>query len=63
MTDKHFKVLAAALHEERPGEHWDLNKHVQWDLDVKAIARVCSQFNPSFDYNRFIEACGGLFNV
>ena len=61
MSKKHFKAFAAALLNNRPGENWD--KRVQWNQDVKAIAAECRQFNSNFDYHRFIDACGGLFNV
>ena len=63
MTKKHFIALAAALKGERPGENWDANKRMQWNLDVKAVVRVCKQFNGIFDTGRFIDACGGLFEV
>jgi hypothetical protein len=61
MTKKHFQQLAEALSVERPGIHWDANKKVQWELDVKAIVRACRSSNPRFDAQRFITACGGLF--
>ena len=58
MTKKHFEALAAALKAEKPGLHWDPNKHVQWDNDVAAIASVCADFNGAFDRARFYKACG-----
>jgi hypothetical protein len=63
MTRKDFVALAHALREQRPGEHWDANKHVQWDLDVRAITRVCAASNSRFNGSKFIAACGGLFGV
>lgn len=62
MTKQHFQYLAQALKMERPGENWDPNKKVQWDLDVKAIANVCKHFNGAFQRDRFLKAAGGLFD-
>ena len=61
MTRQHFKALADAPKEERPAEHWDANKRLQWDKDVEAVARACKHFNPGFKPQRFFDACGGLF--
>lgn len=58
MTKKHFEALAAALKAEQPGTNWDPNKHVQYRLDVRAVADVCARFNPNFDRARFLKACG-----
>ena len=63
MTRKHFKAISNALKAERPGEHWNANKRVQWDLCVKAIAEACAAQNEWFKREQFYEACGGLFNV
>lgn len=61
VTKRHFIELAKKLKDCRPGANWDANKHVQWDLCVKAVADVCYQSNTAFNHGRFIEACGGLF--
>ncbi len=58
MTKKHFEALAFELKAERPGDGWDPNKRVQWELDVKAVASVAGRFNPAFDRGRFLKACG-----
>jgi hypothetical protein len=58
MSRKHFKALADALKAEKPGDNWNPNKRVQWELDVKAIADTCAQFNPNFKRDRFLTACG-----
>ena len=63
MTRKDYINLALALKAERPGEHWDADKRVQWTLDVKAIARVCERDNPRFKTPTFFTACGGLFDA
>jgi hypothetical protein len=63
MTRRDFELIAQALKEQRPGEHWDANKHVQWDLDVKALAKMARAQNLRFDFQKFYAACGGLFNV
>lgn len=63
MTKKHFNLIALSLNGTRPEDNWDANKKVQWNLDVKVIANVCGSFNSNFDYHRFIDACGGLFDI
>jgi len=63
MTRKNFKELAKALRDERPSTHWNGYKRIQWDFDVKAIARVCGASNPNFKQSKFFEDCGGLFAV
>jgi hypothetical protein len=63
MTRRHFRALAQALRNTRPGENWDANKRAQWNLDVKAVLDICASENSNFDRHRFIEACGGLFDV
>jgi hypothetical protein len=47
MTKKHFIALAKALKEG--GAQRDL---------CEAIAIVCRQTNPGFDFHRFMTACG-----
>jgi hypothetical protein len=63
MTKKHFEYMANALRCARPGENWDANKKVQWDLCVRAVADTCKHFNGAFDRERFLKACGGLFDA
>jgi hypothetical protein len=58
MSRKHFRALADALKAEKPGDNWNPNKRVQWELDVKAIANTCAQFNPNFQRDTFLAACG-----
>lgn len=58
MTKKDYVKFASALRGEKPGMHWDANKHVQWDLDVRAVTRVLRDDNPNFDEARFLAACG-----
>jgi hypothetical protein len=59
MTKKHFIALADALRAEKPGDNWDPNKRVQWDLDVKAIANFCAEQNPRFDRERWLGYIAG----
>lgn len=54
--------LARALQSTRPGEHWDANKRLQWNMDVKVIAAMLYRFHSPSREN-FIAACGGLHNV
>lgn len=58
MSRKHFKALADALKDEKPGDNWNPNKRVQWEIDVKAIANTCARFNDRFNSSRFLAACG-----
>jgi hypothetical protein len=58
MSRKHFKALAESLKAEKPGENWNPNKRVQWELDVQAIANTCARFNSNFKRERFLAACG-----
>lgn len=62
MTRNDFELLAKCFKESRPGEHWDIYKHVQWDLDVCVVARLLLAQNSRFLKWKFFEACGGLFN-
>lgn len=62
MSRKHFKMLADNLRAERPGENWDANKLVQWNLCVKAVAKTCKWANSGFKFERFYTACGELFH-
>lgn len=63
MTRKVFNELAARLKHVKP-ERSPLSScdnfcdGVQWRADVEAIADVCARFNPSFDRERFLKACG-----
>jgi hypothetical protein len=63
MTKKHFISLAAMFKAERPQPHWDGNKLTVWNALVVGTADVCRQTNPRFDRERFITACGGLFDM
>ena len=58
MTRKHFVELARALAEQKPAEHWNLNKMVQWELDCVAVARAGERANPRFSPLTFLAACG-----
>jgi hypothetical protein len=56
MSKKDYIKLAEVLKSEKPQESW-LNKYMQWELIVKAIATMCANDNPQFDYFRFYKAC------
>jgi hypothetical protein len=59
MSKKHFIALADALRAEKPGDKWDANKHVQWELDIKAVSNVCRSFNPRFNRERWLAYIAG----
>lgn len=60
MSKKDFIALANALRAQKPAEHWDPNKRVQWELDVKAIADVCAASNRAFMRDRWMDYVNGL---
>jgi hypothetical protein len=59
MSKRDFVALADALRREKPGENWNPNKRVQWELDVKAIADVCAVANPRFKRERWMSYIAG----
>ena len=54
MTKQHLVALATELFDARPEANRDAIE--QWNLDCRAVIRVCRMFNPRFDKDRFIEA-------
>lgn len=50
MTRKHFQLLATALREIK-----DISIR---QIATNAVMSACKQANPSFDYSKFIKACG-----
>jgi hypothetical protein len=60
VSKKHFIALADALKAEKPQPGWSPNKMVQWDLDVRAVARVCAASNPRFNELRWMQYINGL---
>ncbi len=62
-TKRHHEAIAATMKAERPGLFWDANKRTQWNMDVKALALMFDRDNLAFISSKFIEACGGLFDV
>lgn len=58
MTKKHFQLVAAALLQSKPEEHWDPNKKAQYIVTVNRIADAFANEFPRFDRDRFISACG-----
>ena len=57
MTKKHLQALLAgriATTKPTPGN----DPFIVWLRVVTAIAGVCAQANPNFDYARFFTACG-----
>jgi hypothetical protein len=69
MSKKHFIALAVELRDSRPFEEDDEDERIvwirrmQWNHDVKGVARACRVSHVNFDYDKFIKACGGLYSV
>ncbi len=63
MTRKDYVRLAEVFKDNRPEEHWDANKRVQWNLLVNGMAKALNADNHAFKPERFVDACGGLFDV
>jgi hypothetical protein len=59
MSKQDFIALADGLRAEKPGENWNPNKRVQWELDVKAVADVCAASNPRFKRDRWMSYVNG----
>lgn len=59
MTRKDYILIANALRSEKPSENWNLNKMVQWELDVKAIATAFATDNPRFNREHFLAVVRG----
>lgn len=60
---RHYEQIAALLKAERPGEHWDANKRMQWQLIVNSFTRLFASDNCRFQGDRFVDACGGSFDI
>lgn len=58
MSRRHFTALAKAMLASKPHPSSDPLTLVQWRRDVSAVARVCASFNPAFDGELFLAACG-----
>jgi hypothetical protein len=58
MSKKHFIALADALRATRPSQQ-DIEmltgEYTQWKRDVQTIANVCSNHNPQFSRQRFMD--------
>ena len=62
MTKKDFIALADCLKAAKPGLNWVSNNMVQWELDCKAVAKVCKASNGAFKADRWFayinDECG-----
>lgn len=68
MPKKILVALAAALRRTKPPTQFRAGrisqvptsptKLEQWKLTVHEIATLCEQFNPQFNRERFLTACG-----
>ncbi len=57
MTSKDFQAIAFAFGTSRPMENW-LNKYIQWNQDVIAMAHELARTNAEFNFIKFYDACG-----
>lgn len=57
MTKRHFEALASNLFVRQPAREnqdaWD-----QWENDCWAVSNTCQYFNPRFNREKFLKACG-----
>lgn len=62
MTRQHFKAIADALNEVRTTVVMTRNpllaKHAALDAAAHNLADACAEFNPRFDRDKFLKACG-----
>lgn len=58
MTKADFELLAEALKAQRPADHWNANKKVQWRLDCRAVAHIFLNSNRTCTPQQFLLACG-----
>lgn len=68
MERRHFEALAGALRSVKPdrGNKYAPRSvqsaggaaHAQWLVTIGAVATACAQFNPAFQRERFLRACG-----
>lgn len=71
MTRRHFTAIAAELLRQRPdirgvngiptyasAPAWERGAYDEWATIVIGLAGTLRQFNPNFDRERFVSACG-----
>jgi hypothetical protein len=59
MTKQHFARLAAALSAARRDAELSQApiSDASFEIVVDQVALACKEFNPSFNYDRFVDAC------
>ena len=58
MTRKDYRLIAAAIKDSKPNDHWDPNKMAQWVVTCNRIAEALASDNSAFKNGVFLEACG-----
>ena len=62
MTKRHLKMLAATLRADRPLHvGWRIENPLitfTWKTIVEDIATTCGKFDPTFERQKFLDACG-----
>jgi hypothetical protein len=71
MTRKHFEAIAAELRRQRPdlapsygipsyldSDSWTRGAYDEWATVVIGLAGTLRAFNPGFNRERFVTACG-----
>lgn len=59
MTRQHFTAIAETFARTKPSEnHANIPLIRQWEYDVRQMAVTLSSFNPRFDRDKFLAACG-----
>jgi hypothetical protein len=57
MTRKHFQAIANVIRENCDNNKWD-GEPSDAERVGRAMASALRQFNPAFDRERFLKACG-----
>lgn len=58
MTRKHFKEIAETINQLAESGHLANDYYETHFVVASAFANVCARYNPRFNRDKFMEACG-----